>query len=132
VRSSDNRAVCNARVHICEVDRLPLWILQLPVGDIFRLRDDLLAALRNVPIPHPGPGPDPGPLAQRVRSTLRFAENASPVVSLNPQPLPPRETIRLAPKLHARLHSTSELIVREALIENWKLIVPWFCLWPHW
>ena len=30
VRASDNRPVCGARVHICEVDPIPIWILRLP------------------------------------------------------------------------------------------------------
>lgn len=139
VRYSDNRAVCNARMHICEVDRIPLWILKLADPDIFRLRDDLLEALRNPP------RPGPGPLMQRARSTLRFADDAVSRVSLNPQPLPPgervalnpqplppREAIALAPKLHSSLRSMSSLIVRNALVENWKLLLPWFCYWPHW
>ena len=159
VRYSDNRAVCNARVHICEVDRIPLWIVNLADADIFRLRDDLLEVLRKPPIPRPGPGPDPGPVMQRaVRSALRFADDAAsrvslnpqplppvdrvalnpqplpPVdrVALNPQPLPPREAIALSPEIHSRLRSTSSLIVRNALVENWKLLLPWFCYWPHW
>ncbi len=145
VRYSDNRAVCNARVHICEVDRIPIWIVKLPDPDIFRLRDDLLDVLRN-PIPRPGPGPDPGPLVQRAaRTALRFGDTAASRVSLNPQPLPPggraalnpqplppRETIALAPELHARLRSQSAVVVRNALVENWKLLLPWFCHWPHW
>ena len=175
VRASDNLAVCNARVHICEVDRIPWWILRLPDPDIFRLRDDLIEILRNPPIPIPEPGPDPWPFrrqarrfaadpASRVslnpqplppRSALRFAADAgsrvslnpqplppSPAarfaadlasrVSLNPQPLPPGETITLAPELHASLHSRSSLVVRDALVRNWKLLLPWFCHWPHW
>jgi hypothetical protein len=151
VRSSDNRAVCDARVHICEVDRIPLWILKLPDPDIFRLRDDLLEVVRNPPIP----GPEPGPFRQRAarsavrvddpasrvslnpqplppRSTLRFADDPASRVSLNPQPLPPREAVALAPVLHSSLRSTSSLVVRNALVENWKLLLPWFCRWPHW
>jgi hypothetical protein len=151
MRQSDNRAVCNARVHICEVDRVPLWILRLPDAHVFRLRDDLLDAVRNTPVPKPGPGPgpDPGPFAQPAarltRSTLRFAGDAGASVSLNPQPLPPgervalnpqplppRESIGMAPELHARLRSTSSLVVRNALIDNWQILIPWFCHWPHW
>lgn len=55
--------VCNARVHICEVDRL-LWVIpRLPDPDIFRLRDDLLRRLEwRPPLPWP-PEPEPGPFA---------------------------------------------------------------------
>ena len=146
VRASDNRAVCNARVHICEVDRIPLWILKLPDPDIFRLRDDLIKVLVNPRIPHippvervprippfpPGPGPDPGPLRVSVaKPALRFADSLSRV-ALNPQPLPPAESVQLPFELHARLRSNSALLVRNTLVENWKLILPWLCYWPHW
>jgi hypothetical protein len=58
------QAVCNARVHICEVDRIPIIIGRLPDRDIFRLRDNLLEILRRPvpppPLPEPFP-PVPGP-----------------------------------------------------------------------
>ncbi|MDB5868320.1 MAG: hypothetical protein JWP96_652, partial [Polaromonas sp.] len=171
VRHSDNRAVCNARVHICEVDRLPWLIAKLPERDVLRLRDDLLDIIRNPPLPRPHPIPDPGPgpdpFAQFPgttplnlnRPTLRFDPDASPMgdvrsqlgrpgdrVSLNPQPLPPREQraglnpqpippghqLQLPLELHARLLSPSSLVVRNALALNWKLLIPWLCHWPHW
>lgn len=148
VRAADNRAVCNARVHICEVDRIPIWILKLPDRDIFRLRDDLLEVLRNPPIPPippervprfppvpPGPGPDPAPWLA-ARPALRFNDAVSRV-ALNPQPLPPgksllRESIALEPHVYAKLRSTSVAVVRNALADQWQLILPWLCYWPHW
>lgn len=52
-------AVCNARVHICEVDRIPILIERLPDRDILRLRDDLLEILRRRVPPPPPPEPFP-------------------------------------------------------------------------
>lgn len=53
--------VCNARVHICEVDRLLFVIPRLPDPDIWRLRDELLERLKwRPPLPWP-PEPEPGP-----------------------------------------------------------------------
>jgi hypothetical protein len=168
VRQSDNRAVCDARVHICEVDRIPWLIARLPDLEVLQLRDDLLDVLRNPPIPRPRPipEPDPGPLLSGVQraavpatqSLFRYAQspgsiagfdpqpdppggrvslNPQPLppggrVSLNPQPLPPRDRIQLSPELQAGLRSASTLVVRNALIENWKLLIPWFCVWPRW
>lgn len=161
VRNSDNRAVCDARVHICEVDRIIWWILKLPDLDVLRLRDDLLKVIQHpMPRPRPIPDPDPGPLrrffgpgpdpAPLSRPALRFAPQVERV-ALNPQPLPPRDrmsrnpqpeppggrtfasaSIQLAPEVHAALQSASTIVVRKALVENWKLIVPWFCIWPRW
>lgn len=56
--------VCHARVHVCEVDAIPIIIWRLPDTVIARLRDDLLERLRIVPwppLPPVPPHPDPGP-----------------------------------------------------------------------
>ena len=149
IRYSDNRAVCNARVHICEVDRIPLIILRLPDLEVIRLRDDLLDILRNpripIPKPKPFPDPDPGPLFRLTRTDrlTRAGLNPQPLppggrVALNPQPFPPGPdslqslTRALTPELHARLSSVSTTVVRAALAEQWKLLMPWFCYWPWW
>jgi hypothetical protein len=103
--------VCNARVHICEVDRLHWVVARLPDRDLIRLRDELLEAVRQ-PFPwppEPDPGPDPGPwsgrfqLGEPVINLERSAgrrlqiEGAKQLlgatldrVALNPQPLPPK------------------------------------------
>src|SRR5262245_2440192 len=104
VRHGDNRAVCNARVHICEVDRIPWLIRKLPDAKVLRLRDDFFHIIRNPPIPPPGP--DPGPLAPGSRrhpaplkrSTFRFAEDPSALVGFSPQPGPPGESVALHPQ----------------------------------
>jgi hypothetical protein len=132
VRQSDNRAVCQARVHICEVDRIRFWILNLPDLDVFRLRDDLVDVFRKPPVPGPDPAPFARARAQLGPTTLRFANDRGAAVGLNPQPLPPREGLPLSSELAARLHSLSSLVVRNALAENWKLLVPWLCYWRHW
>ncbi len=61
--------ICNARVHICEVDYIPLVIAKLPDPLILQLRDDLLEKLKVIPWPIP-PIPDPGPLrlAEQIES----------------------------------------------------------------
>ena len=151
VRSSDNRAVCQARVHICEVDRLPWLIARLPDLDLYRLRDDLFDVIRKPPLPDPPPFRFPldidirrdFALSPGSRAALRFAsvspERHSPglagvqahgnIAALNPQPLPPSPDF---PVLEAVLQSRSPTILRSALIENWKLLIPWFCYWPRW
>jgi hypothetical protein len=135
LRSSDGRPICNARVHICEVDRIPIWILQLPELDLVRLRDDLLSELRKPLIPtlerrlpfppRPGPGPDPAPDLRRLfRAPAHEQETGStaPAARLADAPL----------SLDRRLFSSSTTVLRAALAENWKLILPYFCYWPWW
>ncbi|MEY2261811.1 hypothetical protein AB7872_15505 [Rhodanobacter denitrificans] len=76
--------VCHARVHICEVDRIPLVIGKLPDHDILRLRGDLLDRLRVVPRPFP-PGPGPGPLDGLMQA--RAASRVAPAAALNAAPV---------------------------------------------
>jgi hypothetical protein len=164
LRTQDSRAVCGARVHICEVDRIWWWIERLPDPDIFRLRNDLIEVLRNPPIPRPGPipdppppplsdpmgprpGPGPDPLLLRPlfraevpgsleRRPMAVGESLSARPSLfqgGPQPEPPTlELRRLDVALTSRLLSPSARVVRDALLQNWKIIVPWLCYWPWW
>lgn len=133
-RRSDHRAICGARVHVCEVDRLPWLIRQLPELEVFKLRDDLLQVLRHPPVPEP----DPGPL--RIKPLFRSGGAATrgealQRVALNPQPLPPVEAadrIELPVALQASLRSRSAQVVRSALATHATLLLPWLCLWPHW
>ncbi len=144
--------VCNARVHICEVDRLPWLIERLPDLDIFRLRDDLLDLVRRpfprLPFPEPDPRPfndiaTPTDLSRRIIGNIDLvALNPQPLpplsrhqpdapgaaVAFNPQPDPPREL--LPQKLQFVLGSHAPSIVRRALLDNLDLIRPWICWWP--
>ncbi|MCA1553794.1 MAG: hypothetical protein LC737_05405, partial [Chloroflexi bacterium] len=114
--------VCNARVHICEVDPWYWFIIRLPDHLIFKLRDDLIQ-LEREPFRHPIPLPDPPPFnfdpgyidpspeniarmngAQDLFSRFDWSgvekRPAAPGrsvkdfgdVMLNPQPLPPKES----------------------------------------
>jgi hypothetical protein len=116
--------VCHARVHVCEVDRLPWLIRRLPDDLIHRLRDELLRELaRPFPIPRPDPGPlhldpglvDPSPENIALRADLArlstgtvMAARASvarsrggEAVGFNPQPDPPLARSGLASRLEA-------------------------------
>ncbi len=151
VRSSDGRSVCGARVHICEVDRLPWIILDLPYREVFRLRDEFLKAIKVKP-PFPWPYPDPPPYAidseivtpvDLVRTPqipipppvmedepmqFSFSETAADVQEISPQPLPPTLTATSI----ASLNSSSVTVVRQALVDNSKFIIPYLCHWPWW
>jgi len=144
------KPVCNARVHICEVDRLPWLIWRLPDDLIFRLREEIVK-VRPIPEPDPpifrfDPGViDPSPInvAKIARSGLSAASRtalpaatsfaASDVsrVALNPQPLPPRAMADELPlATRAALISSSATTVRQALADNIAIFRPWICWWP--
>ncbi len=82
------RGICHARVHICEVDRIWWWIARIPNDIIRRIPEIILKPEWPIPIP------DPGPIDE---------------VSLNPQPLPPGpELLRPGVRSLANLTGISE------------------------
>jgi hypothetical protein len=149
-----DKPVCNARVHVCEVDRL-LWIIpRLPDLIIDRLRAELLEA---IPRPWPFPEPDspifrfdprvidpspvqiarmnklnpqPEPPSRAGLSPARLRSRGEEV-QLNPQPLPPRAALaELSVETRAALSSPSLTVVRRALVDNLAILRPWICGWP--
>lgn len=70
------RPVCDTRVHVLEVDRIPLVIERLPERDLLRLRDDLLERLKEVPVPFPDPRPGPDPAPRLLRAAAPAAAAA--------------------------------------------------------
>lgn len=161
---SIERPVCEARVHICEVDRLPILIPRLPDPVVFRLRDELVKQLVEPPRLRRPPLPDPPP-ERKVMSTFR-PPGPIELVTLDPQPEPPPKLLKrgdllaltevspqpepvgssVYPNLQptsscvmfdqlpaasqAGLLSESSSVVRETLLENAALILPYLCLWP--
>jgi hypothetical protein len=141
IRRSDSRPVCDARVTICEVDRIPRWIRELPDPDLFRLREELLNPVPRplpepiptppdpVPDPVPGPrppGPDPVPLGRpllRLPRTRVDAPSRVPLEAGGIDPLPPILRSQL------RLISSPESL-RQLLLEHWRILPPYLCLWP--
>ena len=123
--------VCNARVHVCEVDRFRLVLETLPEREILRLRDDLLDKLRVVPWPRP-PIPDPGPLTGPLTGPFntRSALSAAPAMASSAaQP----QAMELAATALASTRSVAQL--RARLIDLSSLIIIHLCdliyLWPY-
>ncbi len=129
---SDGRPICDARVHICEVDHIPWIIAKLPELEVLKLRDDLIEILRKPPFPpEPIPGPDPAPFRFRVTERAPVPEAIRP--TLNPQPEVPSSKLSLVqPVVLQQLLSLSPTVVRAALVENYQLILPYLCYWRWW
>ncbi len=118
--SVEEMPVCNARVHICEVDRW-YWILQrIPDLEILRLRDDLLERL--YPERLPIPLPDPGPYLKR-----------KPAINSPPQALPASQfagpSQQVALTALANTSSISE--IRAQLLQLDYALYPYWCFFPY-
>jgi hypothetical protein len=121
------KAICDARVHICEVDRIRWIIWRIPDYILDRLRRELIAYQ---PVPHPI-GPDPGPeevLVTRAAGAAEVAQahgftTAKSVLA---------ERLRLSAGLHAQLVNATSNELRNLIVKNFTVLHPIFCLWKWW
>ena len=153
IRQSDHSAICGAKVHICEVDKVTLWIRRLPDYDLFKIREDLLDVIYNPPKIGPkGPVPDPPPFVEVPPTPLPvsplFRFNQLPVTtklasrqlsSIDSQQTTHAKQIQtkldksvLSAELLTGLQTQSASVLRDLLASHWKLLYPWFCIWPWW
>ncbi|MEL7531891.1 MAG: hypothetical protein AAFN10_11310 [Bacteroidota bacterium] len=129
-----NAPVCEARVHICEVDRILFLLPSIPDDIIFRLREDLL-----FPIPKPDPIPDPGPRIElppinppllRLNGRGNFEHSAIPAIeavsaqSISQLPALPNALVQ-------QLNSPLADQLRLSIANNFQLIHPYLCFWPQ-
>lgn len=119
------RPVCHARVHIAEVDRLPLIIHRLPDSDLFRLRDDLLSKLQVIKPPVlPKPIP-PRPLQLAVAKRTVDLPDAEVSLFFNALSAPEQRDVQRL----AQLQDASRL--RSQLVDLVHLIPAYLCDWPY-
>ena len=147
VKADSGFPICNARVHICEVDKIWRWIVRLPDLDVFRFRDDLLKIvdeplLRKPPWPEP---PSPFTAMRKglihLEKTYQTASGSLSVpisqVSVYSHSAEPGETTTaaaavLSPDVRVALTSASAPVVRKALVDHVHLIIPYLCLLKPW
>ncbi len=139
----NGRPVCDARVHICEVDH-SYWISVLTDLELFELRKDLLEIVRDprpLPDPIPDPIPDPfggqrpGPRPLPNIEPLRIERNlsirketlrsATAKAALPTVDLLPERTI-------AALSSPVASVVRGAILRDYQILIPYLCFYPRW
>jgi hypothetical protein len=123
--------VCDARVHICEVDRIRWWWWRIPPYIIDELGKKLQQVILNpnIVIPPHGPGPDPGPLM----STYELGVDS--VMKMKAVPQNELKTFSAATSILPEnvqngLLSSSTAIVRDTIYNNFHLLHPYLCLWP--
>jgi hypothetical protein len=120
--------VCEARVHICDIDRISLWWPNIPD----RIFADLAAKLRPhfdwpvppripFPLPNPiGPLPQPGNPGIRIAKVMSNTTGNVKTIGLPVLPL----------KLQTAIVSNSTSAIKSAVLEHYHDLHAYFCLWP--
>lgn len=143
--------VCHARVHVCEVDPVPLIFRRIPDLQILRLRDELIK-LAEPPIIRRPPLPDPPPFrlarvptlspAVRVGFTAPEAVEAVPFAAVMPMNLSAVDRValaempalpaefRLAAPVRDALAVATPAAIRDALELHVDTVMPILCRWP--
>jgi hypothetical protein len=147
-------AVCDARVHICEVDRIRFWWPKIPVNIIDELSRKLREIiLRPKPVFPPKPGPDPDPIRKLINNR-NFKTDIQPLSSFGI--IGPERQLQsfrmsagnemtemkmsagaeanlpqLSHSIQNGLLSSSQITVRDTILNNFHLLHPYICLWPQ-
>ena len=127
--------VCNAIVHICEVDPILIVLPRVPDWVIDRFRD---VVLERIPIPIPEPIPDPPPFEAFVPIPPRpfsFGNSIQPLArplggvqqQLSLQAAP---NIELPQEVRLKLGNADTNQARNLLVEHIDLFRPYLCRWP--
>jgi hypothetical protein len=117
--------ICDARVHICEVQRILFIIDRIPSTILNELRDRLASIIQ---IPIPIPGPDPGPIEQ-VNFSRAFQQTTNLVETRSAQ-LDLPELPELPQNVQNSILSGSAETFRATLASNFQLFHPFLCRWP--
>lgn len=121
-------SVCDARVHICEIDRIRWWWPRIPVYVIDELGRKLKEVIINPKIKLPPIGPDPDPDPRFAAEFITKAESRQMQMKSFT-----KRSISL-PKLPAlvqeELLSESQVTVRDSIYKNFHLLHPYLCHWP--
>jgi hypothetical protein len=124
--------VCNAIVHICEVDRIRWWIERIDPGLLERLREDLIERIP-IPIPEPPrPLPDPPPFRPEIGVAL--LQNARSDISISRVPQISRQSLENPAQLqllHQQIQRVDGSQFRGILAEYFPVFFPYFCNFPY-
>lgn len=131
----EDKPVCRARVHICEVDSIIYWIQKVPDYIISKIPDAILKPerVKKIPIPIPDPPPfqfrslpdisQPQPEPINLFNTTSVETKRQQITSNLPD---------LDDAIKQKLKTGNVNIIRDTIVQNYALFHPWFCLWPWW
>lgn len=128
-----DRAVCRARVHICEIDPIRYWIYRIPDNIIAKIPEIILNPKEVIKFPIPIPDPPPFVRNELQVTTVQSNKNIFKTVSSEQQQMEfAAKMPELSLDIRQNLASGNINLVRETILNNYALFHPWFCLWSWW
>lgn len=128
----EDRPICKARVHICDIDAIWYWIYRIPDYIIAKVPEVILNPQEIIKFPIPIPDPPPFSVntvatkAQQTKSLFR-------TVSVEEKQMEYAANLpELGVDIRQSLASGNLNRIRETIAANYALFHPWFCLWPWW
>lgn len=124
-----DRPICQARVHICDIDAILFWIFKIPDYIIARIPD---IVLKPVPFPHP-PIPDPGPYRGITLPAVQTpdVEEVFLTTSLEKQQADMAQKLPVPDAdIRQKLANGNLNEIRETIASNFAVFHPYFCLFP--
>ncbi len=119
--------VCDARVHICEIDRIRWWWPLIPRPIITDLADKLKEFILRPKLEIP-PIPDPGPQFSSITGKSIFPRNK--VEGFKSISAAQDQLVELPEQVKKGLLSNSTSTVHDTIFKNFHLLHPYLCLWP--
>ncbi len=131
--SVGERPVCNARVHICEVDPWIHILPRIPDPLVLKLRDDLLDIITQLEPPVPIPQPVPGPRFRQTPAFNTSSTNAREIArETSTQAFAKRQlTVDANFSLKALSASSNTRQLRHQLAHLGHILHPFWCLFPY-
>ena len=127
------RAVCRAKVHICEIDAIRYWIYQIPDNIIAKIPEAILNPREVIKFPIPIPDPPPFVRSELTKAALQPHINIFKTTSAEQQVMEAAAKLpELSLDIRQSLASGNLNLVREVIVNNYALFHPWFCYWPWW
>ncbi len=127
------RAVCRAKVHICEIDAIRYWIYHIPDNIIAKIPEAILNPKEVIKFPIPIPDPPPFVRSELTEAVLQPHINIFKTTSAEQQVMEAAAKLpELSLDIRQTLASGNLNLVREVIVNNYALFHPWFCYWPWW
>lgn len=140
---SEDKPLCRARVHICEIDKIRIWIDKIPDLIISRIPDYIFEPIipKDFPFPPVGPGDPPGPIGPDpspldLLTAPKFNKPRFDLRSLDKIKLLRENNLPVLPDdVQKNLQTRSVKVIRETIVKNFTLFHPYFCyhpfFWPY-